>query len=478
MDSLSLELTGGFRIVVPADPRRLSTHVFLEQEDWFEDEAPFIRALIAPGERVLDIGANLGFYSLTAARAAGPEGRVWSFEPTADIAQRLRESAALNGFATLNVVEMALGDARGEAFLGRGENDELNRIVATAAQGVAVRMERLDDWSASEPDARGIGFVKLDVEGHEAAVIAGGLDFFARESPLVMLEITDGQAVRDDALQRLRDIGYESYRLLPEPNILVPFSGPRPDSGVLNLFAAKPNRAERLAARGLLARSLPPPMLAEPGAVEAFLIALPALAPHREDMRRAMARLLPEGPYAAALRGWLASRDATVPAAVRAASLNAAFEAVRAALAERVTASRLLTAGRIARATGRRSLAAEAAQQIVRTLLDGRPMTLGEPFVPLLPFYENWASPAGLTGWVGAMAIEAYWRWASFSTYFNDADFGRNDPVDLLRRYGREAAFFERRRQLQAMWHAPAPAPHALLTRRTADNLNPEFWTR
>ena len=67
--TLLLNIKGGFRIVVPADLSAISTYVFLEQEDWFEDEAEFVRRLARPGFRMLDIGANVGFYSLAAAAA-------------------------------------------------------------------------------------------------------------------------------------------------------------------------------------------------------------------------------------------------------------------------------------------------------------------------------------------------------------------------------------------------------------------------
>lgn len=476
MDSISLELTGGFRIVVPADARRLSTHVFLEYEDWFEDEAPFIRALIAPGERVLDIGANLGFYALSAARAAGPLGRIWAFEPTPDIARRLRASVALNSMDGISVIEAALGERSGTATLGRGANDELNRIVEPGAAGESVRIARLDDWNETEPAARDIGFVKLDVEGHETAVIAGGAAFFARESPLVMLEIADGTAATETARNSLGGLGYAAYRLLPEAGILVPHAGPRPDSGVLNMFMAKPDRAAALEARGLLARAPETPILAPLDAVAEYVSAVPALAAHSADLRRSLSRLVPDGPYATALRAFLAARDPAASAPARASALTLAFEAAGAAARERPSAARMLTAGRIARATGRRGLAADAAEGLVRALLRGQPMTLGEPFLPLLPDYETWTSPAGPQGWMSAMMIEAFWRWSGFSTYFHHVDFGAQDPATMLRGFGREAPFFERRAMLEARLKGQSPAPHPMLLRRGADNLNPEYW--
>ena len=109
--------------------------------------------------------------------------------------------------------------------------------------------------------------------------------------------------------------------------------------------------------------------------------------------------------------------------------------------------------------------------------MQGAPMTIGEPFLPMLPDYETWVSPAGLQGWIGAMVIEARWRWEGSSTYFHNADFAKHDPVALLRRFGREAPFFERRRVLNAWIEKKPVQPHPMLLRHAPDNLNPEYWS-
>src|SRR5436190_21304843 len=79
-------------------------------------QAELVRVL-RPGDVFYDVGANVGFLSLIAARIVGPDGHVYSFEPMPEIARAVGRNAALNGFDNVTVVEVALADLAGEAVL-------------------------------------------------------------------------------------------------------------------------------------------------------------------------------------------------------------------------------------------------------------------------------------------------------------------------------------------------------------------------
>lgn len=348
--------------------------------------------------------------------------------------------------------------------------------IAAQGEGPRVKLSRLDDFAAASALPE-IDFVKIDVEGSESAVIAGGEEFFKRQSPLVMLEVTSPQGVTMAAVNRLRGLGYGIYRLVAEPNVLMPDEA-QSYSFRLNLFACKPDRAARLAVDGLLAQTPRSPDPADRDEIAAMVEAPPALAPAARRMRELALGLSLEDPHAAALGHYVASRRRGLAADARVGALAAAFAAAEVAVAARRSLPRVLTAARIAHAWGRRERAVAHARWLVEAVLRGDQIAIDEPFVPALPTYESWAPADGPGAWVNAMAIEALWRWHAFSDLFSDPALPQGHPRDLLRNFGREAPEFERRYQLGRMRRnrAIGPQAHPLLCRVGPDNLNPGYW--
>src|ERR1700679_2831810 len=74
LDTAVLTLTDGVRIVVPDSLDLITPYVLREQQDFFEDELPFVRRLLRPGQKVIDIGANYGVYTLPMAQKVGASG--------------------------------------------------------------------------------------------------------------------------------------------------------------------------------------------------------------------------------------------------------------------------------------------------------------------------------------------------------------------------------------------------------------------
>ncbi|WP_419895921.1 FkbM family methyltransferase [Roseomonas sp. USHLN139] len=143
-------------------------------------EQLFTRALarvIRPGHCVWDVGANLGVYSAMFGRLAGPQGMVYAFEPLPETVARLRRN--LGGAPGIRVMPFALSDSSGLAVLERGDDAEAAtaRLVDDAAAmagtgGIAVPL-RPGDTLVETGEARPPNVVKIDVEGHELAVLQG-----------------------------------------------------------------------------------------------------------------------------------------------------------------------------------------------------------------------------------------------------------------------------------------------------------------
>ena len=168
-----------------------------------------LAALLRPGMTVYDVGANVGFLSVIAARLVGPAGRVVCFEPLPDNARQIEYNARLNGFAHVAVRAEALGAADGTArFLLSAEptwgalasaSPKVNGQVNEAA----VPVRRLDgavaDAGLPLPEV-----IKIDVEGAEADVLAGAAATLGEARPILMIELHGTNAAVADALHRLR----------------------------------------------------------------------------------------------------------------------------------------------------------------------------------------------------------------------------------------------------------------------------------
>jgi hypothetical protein len=94
----------GTVLSVPASLSAVTTYVLLEQERWFEKEVEFVRQYMKPGMTAIDIGANLGVYSVPMARRVGPTGAVYSFEPASTTRAHLSRSVELNRCANLHLI--------------------------------------------------------------------------------------------------------------------------------------------------------------------------------------------------------------------------------------------------------------------------------------------------------------------------------------------------------------------------------------
>ncbi len=135
----------------------------------------------AQAKVVFDVGANFGIYSL-AALASRPDAIVHAFEPTPEIAQRLRETASLNGLDNLTVHQFAVSNYCGEAVLHRlrgelGTNEGMNYVSADntaeeGAPGESVQTVSIDEF-CRQNSVRQIDLLKLDVQGHEFPVLQG-----------------------------------------------------------------------------------------------------------------------------------------------------------------------------------------------------------------------------------------------------------------------------------------------------------------
>jgi len=179
-------------------------------------------ALLSPGGRFVDVGANVGFWTVPAAQRVGPAGSVVAIEPNPWAVDRLRRNLQLNekDLAPVEIVAQAVGDRVGTLELlsddlesGASRATVHRGAVATEeVQRVTVPATTLDSVVSGPVD-----MIKLDVQGHERSVFDGGEALF-RESPprYVVIELDDGLlrlagSSAEEMLVRLEGLGYRPF---------------------------------------------------------------------------------------------------------------------------------------------------------------------------------------------------------------------------------------------------------------------------
>jgi FkbM family methyltransferase len=456
-------------IFVPPSVQYLSTYVLLEQEDWFEKEIRFVRTLLLPGMRAIDVGANFGLYTLALARAVGRGGAVWAFEPAELTLALLRQTVAANALSQVVVCPLALSDHAGSGFLGVQPNSELNSLVAAPAPTAQpVRLATLEEQH-STLGMGAVDFIKLDAEGEEVRIIAGSRRFFAAQSPLVMFEVKAGAEINAGLPEILRELGYQVYRLVGPDTLLVPVAPGEPlDAFELNLFACKPERAAELARRGLLVERTEPAPACAAGAGERYWWA----QPFASGWRTAALAVDAGAAWADRYAYW---RDTSNPPAARFAALLAAVAELRTATAARPTLNALATLARLLLESGARAEAVRSLAEFLQRAQAGAGMDAGLVWPPSAGF--DAVRPAGAPlEWLIAAAIRAYVEQSSFSDYFSTAP--TLPMLDWLQATPYRSAPMERRRHLQATRAGrPAGAATSGLPRTAGpEHLNAALW--
>ena len=483
--TMSVRIKDGIHVRVPADLNELTPYVLLEQEDWFEDEIEFVRCLVGSGMRCLDIGANYGVFSLTLARRVGPDGRIWSFEPTADTARFLTESLAENDFRNVTLMPMALSRASGTAKLVTHADSEHNYItdrVANDDEIEIVDVRTLDDV-AGEFQIQDVDFVKMDAEGAEIAILEGGEKFLESESPVLMFEVKYRQGMNWNLIDALQTRGFEIYRLVPGLQILVPFDRDRFDPYLLNLFAVKPDRARSLASHEIAVRDSPgnsPDGLDEENLMQSVLARRPYAAAlwhvWREAPRSSAGDSPREWPRGLVLycRAW----DASASMSDRFEALCAAHAVLSVPVSGSAEMARLFSLARVSWELGFRHQAIDALGAISKIGESGIGFTGAEPFLAVSPRFDAIEPGNTFEQWCVASVVDQMQTLSAYSSYFvGEQALG---VLEMLRHSPFQCAEMERRRQLVRMRGRMQayPEPSPLLDHRSEGNLNPEFWSR
>lgn len=181
-----------------------------------EPEYDLLPHVLAPGDFVLDIGANIGHYTASFSRLVAAQGRVFAFEPVPRTFALLAATASQLPYSNVTLFNVAISDrfASGQMVIPLLETGLDNPYMAHLSgtpsdEGLSVTCMPVDALRFPGP----ISLVKIDAEGHDRVVLLGMRETLSRDRPLVIVEDRT-----EDVANLMKDLGYRCYHLPKSPN--------------------------------------------------------------------------------------------------------------------------------------------------------------------------------------------------------------------------------------------------------------------
>ena len=213
-----IEVTGdGHTFYINAADTGLTPPLLMHGE-FAPTETALFKKLLQPGMVFVDIGANIGFFTLLAARAVGNTGKVYAFEPGEEHFILLEKNAQKNEYTNIITVKKAASDSIGTASFYL-QNDNLcahSLLPDESSTEVTVETTTLDEYFKTNNK---VDVIKVDVEGAEPKVMAGMKQVIAANHKMALLTEFFPDALRESGidprsyLQDIIDLGFMLYRV-------------------------------------------------------------------------------------------------------------------------------------------------------------------------------------------------------------------------------------------------------------------------
>jgi FkbM family methyltransferase len=182
---------------------------------------------VKKGDTFLDVGANIGLFTVEGSVATGPTGRVLSIEAAPIHAEAIREAIGLNNMMNVDIAAVAVGDATGQARLTLPQDTNFGMFTLGNVSGddsFVVPVRRIDDILA-ENAIKSVDFIKMDIEGSEYRALLGATATLTQFHPTILIELNEpalnacGSSARQ-VKDLLREHGYQGW--VVKPGVLQP----------------------------------------------------------------------------------------------------------------------------------------------------------------------------------------------------------------------------------------------------------------
>jgi FkbM family methyltransferase len=200
------------------------------------EEQGVMRALLPACRGMMDVGANLGLYTLLASRLMPSDSQIVAFEASPIEHAKLAWTVLRNKLANVEVIHAAVSDALGtttiyQSLAGAGALNRLDRPAKTSGEWepTKVSMTTIDAWAATHGKIP-IDLLKIDVEGHELPVLVGAQSLIRNWRPLILIEVNAARASARSAPREIWDhvvgMNYRWFAIQPGANMLTPAEEP------------------------------------------------------------------------------------------------------------------------------------------------------------------------------------------------------------------------------------------------------------
>jgi FkbM family methyltransferase len=436
-DVMGMPFVTGIPFAFSSSQHPIQSHQH-RQSQRFGLEIDFIRKVIEPGYRVVDIGAGQGDCIWVAAAEAGNTGQIWAFEPVKAGAANINRTLTVEQYHWVHLVHSGISNERGYSKIrtgkktdADGENPMDNYLFET------IHLMRLDeamrDFSWSE-----IGLVNINPENQAKDIFKGGVAFFSEHSPLVMIKIRQGQSFSPELFNAFKQIGYKSYRLISGLGCLIPIDGDIEDNPFYTyVFCCKPDRAAELASKGLLVfrkLEMDSGSKTAPNLWINYIQTLPyaiRLLRLWEKYVRKHERNLYWRLYQEALSSFAISKMTQIPLPDRLQALNWSYLLLKDVIQKKPTFSRLMSLVRVASDLGYLDHADEILSRLIKMMETGDNVSIDEPFLALSSHFEKIDPDQEIGNWCLVSLLETYEQYQPFSAHFT-ADLSLAN-LDLLK---------------------------------------------